>query len=320
VSGKKNRQKSADRQLEELSWLGDVREARMPISFTKPLWARHMKYEKGSGALPRPAIKLPEQHPHCELNVVLAGACTQYVGSEKVTRKPVDVMLLGPGTPHFPILESLPQESISVYFSPSLLLEIAPKRDGAAALARFTMAPRLEDRIVRPPRAVGEKLVTTLRKLVDEVDSERPWSEFKARSLLLEALIEFLRWEDSSSRKVVLDANDVNWPQIQQALQYLHQNFTEPIYVRNLARIVGLSLCRLQSMFRTALGMSCIQYLRAYRISQAATLLCMPNNRVTEVAFRVGFETMSHFNTSFHALMGVSPTEYRGNLSHRKKG
>ena len=315
----KTRRKPGNDPLKELSWLGDVREARMPISFTRPLWARHVRYDKGSGLLPRPAIKLPEQHPHCELNIVIAGKCTQYVGSEKITRKPIDVMLLGPGTPHYPILESVPQESISVYFSPALLLEIAPKRDGAAALARFTMAPRLEDRVVRPRRSVGEKLAKILRELVDEVNSEQPWSEFRARSLLLEALIEFFRWEDSSSRKPVLDAYDVNWTQIQQTLQYLHQNFSEPIYVRSLARSVGLSLCRLQSMFRTALGMSCIQYLRAYRISQAATLLCMPNNRVTEVAFRVGFETMSHFNTSFHALMGVSPTEYRSNLSHRKK-
>ena len=98
----------------------------------------------------------------------------------------------------------------------------------------------------------------------------------------------------------------------------MHQNFAEPIYVRDLARAVGLSLSRLQSMFRTALGMSCIQYLRAYRISQAASLLCMPDARVTEVAFNVGFETLSHFNTSFHALMGMSPTRYADGMRRRK--
>ena len=44
----------------------------------------------------------------------------------------------------------------------------------------------------------------------------------------------------------------------------------------------------------------------------------MPDARVTEVAFNVGFETLSHFNTSFHALMGMSPTRYADGMRRRK--
>jgi len=304
----------------ELAWLGSVREARLPISFSRPLWGRVVRFEKGSGSLPRPGVQFPEQHPHCELNMVLAGTCTQYVNSEKVLRCPKDVMLLGPATPHYPILESLPQESVSVYFSPALLLEIAPKRDGAKALARFTMPSRIEDRVVRVKASVADKMATLLLELVAELHSENAWSEFRTRSLLLDALVEFFRWEDSVGREYRLTESDVNWSIVQQTLDYMHQNFAEPIYVRDLARAVGLSLSRLQSMFRTALGMSCIQYLRAYRISQAASLLCMPDARVTEVAFNVGFETLSHFNTSFPALMGMSPTRYADGMRRLKGG
>jgi AraC-like DNA-binding protein len=57
-------------------------------------------------------------------------------------------------------------------------------------------------------------------------------------------------------------------------------------------------------------GMSCFQYLGAYRISHAASLLCLPGARVTEVAPAVGFETFSHFNAAFRRFQGMSPTEY----------
>jgi AraC-like DNA-binding protein len=305
--------------VKDLAWLGSVREARLPISFSRPLWGRVVRFDKGSGSLPRPGVQFPEQHPHCELNMVLAGTCTQYVNSEKVSRRPKDVMLLGPATPHYPILESLPQESVSVYFSPVLLLEIAPKRDGARALARFTMPSRIEDRVVRVKASVADKMASLLVELVAELHSERAWSEFRTRSLLLDVLLEFFRWEDSVGREYQLREHDVNWSIIQQTLDYMHQNFAEPIYVRDLARAVGLSLSRLQSMFRSALGMSCIQYLRAYRISQAASMLCMPDARVTEVAFNVGFETLSHFNTSFHALMGMAPTRYADGIRRGRK-
>jgi AraC-like DNA-binding protein len=56
--------------------------------------------------------------------------------------------------------------------------------------------------------------------------------------------------------------------------------------------------------------MICIQYLQAYRISHAASLLGLPGARVTEVAPSVGFETISHFNASFHRFKGMSPREY----------
>ena len=58
------------------------------------------------------------------------------------------------------------------------------------------------------------------------------------------------------------------------------------------------------------MGMSCMQYLRSYRISHACALLCLPGARVTEVAMEVGFETLSHFNLSFRRFCECSPTEY----------
>ena len=39
-----------------------------------------------------------------------------------------------------------------------------------------------------------------------------------------------------------------------------------------------------------------------------------PNLRVSEIAFEVGFQSLTHFNRVFKRIVGESPTEYRGHL------
>jgi AraC-like DNA-binding protein len=39
--------------------------------------------------------------------------------------------------------------------------------------------------------------------------------------------------------------------------------------------------------------------------------LLNPNLRISEIAFEVGFQSLSQFNRSFRRVAGVSPKEYR---------
>ncbi len=39
-----------------------------------------------------------------------------------------------------------------------------------------------------------------------------------------------------------------------------------------------------------------------------------PNLRISEIAYEVGFQSLTHFNRVFKKLLGQSPTEYRGQV------
>ena len=80
--------------------------------------------------------------------------------------------------------------------------------------------------------------------------------------------------------------------------------------MQDIAKFVGMSTTSLQATFRQGIGMSCMQYLRAFRVSQAKAALAQPNARVTVVAYEVGFDTLSNFNASFRSAIGMSPSEY----------
>jgi AraC family transcriptional regulator len=54
--------------------------------------------------------------------------------------------------------------------------------------------------------------------------------------------------------------------------------------------------------------------LTSRRIEKAKRLLAKPALSVTRVAFDLGFSELSSFTSTFHKLVGVTPTDYRRSL------
>jgi AraC-like DNA-binding protein len=143
-------------------------------------------------------------------------------------------------------------------------------------------------------------------------------SELRLRALLIENLVDLLRWESAEGRSINLKTSEVQWLQIEKAVRYIHEHYSEPLYIADIATATGTTVAHLQEMFKNAFGMSCIQYVRSYRISHATTLLAVPGARVTEVALAVGFETLSHFNTSFRSFLGMAPRAYMADCKRNR--
>jgi len=49
-------------------------------------------------------------------------------------------------------------------------------------------------------------------------------------------------------------------------------------------------------------------------VEKAKNLLLNPNLRVSEIAYEVGFQSLTHFNRVFKKTVGESPTEFRASL------
>lgn len=288
----------------ELSWLLDVTESRQPLSERSPIWVRHGVVREG------PPTPLPERHPYCELSVVLEGEGVLLVGREEAWRLPGDLLLLGPGTPHWGRIRTFPLRSITVYFLPSVVIDMDPVGDGFRILRRFTVRQSLATHLIRPSRQLLAQLVTLFQELVTESEQQRLGREIRLRTLLMEMLVLLLRWEESKGIAIGSDGADVDWRPVQKTLAYLRDHYTEPIYAKDVARAAGLSESRLKLLFQQALGISWVKYLQGYRIHRAAALLSESAYNVTEAALAVGFESLSHFNATFLSFMGMSPKYY----------
>lgn len=80
--------------------------------------------------------------------------------------------------------------------------------------------------------------------------------------------------------------------------------------VEFIAREIGVSRSHLHRRLKEATKMNPSDYIKQQRMTQAAAMLCRSGITVSEVAFALGFATLSHFSTCFKEHFGVSPTRY----------
>jgi YesN/AraC family two-component response regulator len=103
-------------------------------------------------------------------------------------------------------------------------------------------------------------------------------------------------------------------PNIHKGLLFMRGHFTESITLTDVAREAGLSRFHFCRLFHHETGVPFRDYLLELRIGRAKTLLADRHLSVTEVAYAVGFNDLSHFDRTFRRMVGRSPSEYRRSM------
>jgi AraC-like DNA-binding protein len=97
---------------------------------------------------------------------------------------------------------------------------------------------------------------------------------------------------------------------VEQARLILREKLSAPLSLEELGRRVGCSPFYLSRLFSQEIGMTIQQYLRQLRMERAAELLRSGRCNVTEAAFEVGYNSLSHFSATFHETFGCCPGLY----------
>ena len=87
-----------------------------------------------------------------------------------------------------------------------------------------------------------------------------------------------------------------------------------------LAGRVNISKAYMCTLFKQSTGQTIMDYLAKTRVYKAAGLLLAPKNKINEVGDMVGYGDPGYFTRIFKKYLGVSPSQYRGNLRERLTG
>jgi AraC-like DNA-binding protein len=104
-------------------------------------------------------------------------------------------------------------------------------------------------------------------------------------------------------------------PVITRAKQFIRDHFREDLSLQIVSRSVNTSRFYFCKQFRKATGLSFTDFVTRTRIEKAKNLLLNPNLRVSEIAYDIGFHSLTHFNRAFKKIQGQSPSAYRGTLA-----
>lgn len=98
---------------------------------------------------------------------------------------------------------------------------------------------------------------------------------------------------------------------VAKARDFIERNLAEPLPLALVARRAGLSESHFCRVFRESTGLTLTDYINRRRIQRAKRELLDSGTRVSEIAFRIGYQSLSQFNRSFARVTGSSPTRYR---------
>jgi AraC family transcriptional regulator len=103
--------------------------------------------------------------------------------------------------------------------------------------------------------------------------------------------------------------------QLRIVTDWMIEYLAEPMSLKALASLVGLTPWHFCRAFRQSTGRPPYRWLADQRIARARQLLTDPRNTVTDVAFAVGFAGSSQFSRAFRRAMFISPVDYQRALN-----
>ncbi len=119
----------------------------------------------------------------------------------------------------------------------------------------------------------------------------------------------------AQGNQLALQSINAEPPIITRAKLFIQEHYREELSLLVVSRSVNTSLFYFCKQFRKATGLSFTEFVTRTRIEKAKNLLLNPNLRVSEIAYDIGFHSLTHFNRAFKKILHQSPSEYRATLS-----
>ena len=108
------------------------------------------------------------------------------------------------------------------------------------------------------------------------------------------------------------NSNFVFSPEMSNAINYLHQNYTNPeLTIAKLCSTANLSDTQFRKIFYKAYNTTPLSYINRLRINYAADLLTNTVLTVEKISTLSGFSDAKYFSTVFHKYMKTSPSSFR---------
>ncbi len=141
-------------------------------------------------------------------------------------------------------------------------------------------------------------------KIIAEVRDQKPMFQIVATSKILALIAEI----NASARRRVQASHAAQI--VEAAKCMMVEKIYEDIDINSIACAVGISVSKLNEIFKTYTSMTPYQYYIHIKIHAAKSLLERGDLSVKEVAYRLGFEDQYHFSRLFKKKTGLAPSQW----------
>jgi AraC-like DNA-binding protein/ligand-binding sensor protein len=169
--------------------------------------------------------------------------------------------------------------------------------------------------IERTAKLIAEWGLQMSQERLQQVYGQTKLLSAKQYEAMIKLLSIFAQHISAVSNQIVVRRENAESPVIKRAKDFIIENQAEDISLGQVAKAVNSSTFHFCKIFKKATGLNFTQYVSRVRVEKARNLLLNPNLRISEIAYEVGFQSLTHFNRVFKKITGQSPTDYRSQLA-----
>ena len=250
-------------------------------------------------------------HHEYEITCVKHGRGTRLVGDHVNNFEDGDFVFLGSNLPHTWISDddfnqsNEEMEVAVLQFHPSVF------PPGLLRLPEMKNIRRLleeSDRGIRISGRRNSRATQMMYELIEKEGFER-YALFLALLNLIGEETDFIKL---ASKSYIPPLNGTTEERILNVCRFVHQEFTQPIQLDEVARIANMNPTSFCRFFKKSTGQTLFEYISDLRIGKACNLLIDKRKlSVTEVAYQSGFNSQTLFNRIFRAKKKMTPVEFR---------
>ncbi|EKB51164.1 AraC family transcriptional regulator [Cecembia lonarensis] len=248
-------------------------------------------------------------HPEIELTYIKKGRGIRYIGDQIESFEEGDLVLLGENLPHTWATQGEQDTDLQcglVFQFPLNLFHYFPE---LSYLANFLKEAEKGFHFPNPSQAILQ--------LIEGFELLNPTQQL----ITLIELIDKLSKEEKTviSTSLVHDYNQIHreTSRINRIKGYLHENFHQKVELEQIAQMVPMSPTYFSAWFKKSVGHPLITYVNKLRIEQASRWLLTTDWDIAEIAYKSGFQHVTHFNRVFKQEKNMPPSTFR--VNHPKK-
>ncbi|GFZ79651.1 AraC family transcriptional regulator [Paenibacillus marchantiophytorum] len=259
-------------------------------------------------------------HEHLQLCYMLSGSCLHWAAGQQYVLTKGDLFSIPPFQEHrLEERNAMDFVMIQVDFMPHAINESFRDMSQIQTFVDFAyIRPLISEADLMPKMTLPPSTQTVVENLLQvtlvEWEEKEEGYKLAIKAELLKLLVitcrqyqRYSQMQSPNERQIVAHHREAFY----EAIAYMETHYQEELHLEGMAAKALMAASYFSHMLKLVRGKSFIELLSAIRIQASMELLRGTDLSVTEIALRVGYNHISHFNRTFKKHTGVTPGDYR---------